>query len=398
MSTDPVPSDLPPAPAPTQAPAEPPPLPPTPGPDAIAPAPAAAALSGPPSAEEVATASAMLAAVRTQLQKLFIGQDDLVTQVVVALVAGGHLLVESLPGLGKTLLVKAFARILGLGHNRIQFTPDLMPSDITGSHVFDLAERRFVFHPGPVFTQFLLADELNRAPAKTHSALLEVMQERQITLDGNRHLLEAPFLVMATQNPIESEGTYNLPEAQLDRFLFKLVLDYPSAEEEERILGLFLAGSSPEKILAEEVVPVLNAAGVITLQRLAARVTVDATVVRYIAAVVRRTRGHPGLHLGASPRAGVALLTAARASALCQGRSYVVPDDVAELVVPAMRHRVVVSPEAEIEGRTSEAILLEVLKAVPVPRGQDEKAAHPPASRPADARPTSGTGRVVRRG
>jgi MoxR-like ATPase len=318
---------------------------------------------------EVDACRELVARMRAELAKLFVGQEALVEGVIIAIVANGHILVESLPGLGKTLLVKAVAKILGLKNNRIQFTPDLMPSDITGSHVFDLAERRFVFHQGPVFTQFLLADELNRAPAKTHAALLEVMQERQVTLDGRHHELEAPFLVMATQNPIENEGTYNLPEAQLDRFLFKLVLTYPTQVEEERILGLFLAGSSPEAILREQVAAAADTARVVELQRLASLVTVDQAIVSYIAALVRRTRGLPGLHLGASPRAGIAILAASRAAALCRGRTYVVPDDVADVAVPAMRHRVMLSPEAEIEGRSSDGILQDVLKAVEVPRG-----------------------------
>jgi len=323
-------------------------------------------------------------AIRRELAKLFVGQDQLVEGVLTAIAAGGHVLVESLPGLGKTLLVKAVGKILGLRTNRIQFTPDLMPSDITGSHVFDLAERKFVFHPGPVFTQFLLADEFNRAPAKTHAALLEVMQERQVTLDGRHHALAPPFLVLATQNPIENEGTYNLPEAQLDRFLFKLSMGYPGPAEEERIYGLFLAGKSPEAILAHEVHAVADAERVLVLQQAAARVTVDASIVSYIAALVRRTRGYPGLHLGASPRAGIAMVTASRAIALARGRGFVVPDDIADVALPALRHRVILNPEAEIEGRTADSILGEMIKQVEVPRGLHGSVVPLPA---ADARP-----------
>ncbi|HYE06885.1 MAG TPA: MoxR family ATPase [Planctomycetota bacterium] len=319
--------------------------------------------------EHVDDCRAMVDRIRGELGKLFVGQGKLVDGLLTAIAANGHVLVESLPGLGKTLLVKAIAKILGLRHNRIQFTPDLMPSDITGSHVFDLAERKFVFHAGPVFTQFLLADELNRAPAKTHAALLEVMQERQVTLDGRLHVLEGPFLVMATQNPIENEGTYNLPEAQLDRFLFKLVLEYPTRDDEESILGLFLSGASPETTLRTQVQAVADAAHVIELQRLAAMVTVDPAIVRYITELVRRTRGYPGLHLGASPRAGIAILVASRARALISGRAFVVPDDVVEVALPALRHRVVLSPEAEIEGRTADAILGEAIKSIEVPKG-----------------------------
>ena len=323
----------------------------------------------PPTPDELAQASALLTACRGELGKLFIGQQALVDGVLNAVVAGGHVLVESVPGLGKTLLVKAIARILGLATNRIQFTPDLMPADITGSHVFDLAERKFIFHHGPVFCQFLLADELNRAPAKTHAALLEVMQERQVTLDGRNYAMKPPFLVMATQNPIENEGTYALPEAQLDRFLFKLVMDYPGESDEQRILALHLAGSSPERILAHEVRAVTDAEGVLALQGLAARLTVDASIVTYITSVVRRTRGYPGLFLGASPRAGIAMLSAGRAAALAAGRHFVTPDDIAEVAIPALRHRVILSPEAEVEGKKVDGILGELLKSVEVPRG-----------------------------
>jgi len=311
----------------------------------------------------------LITRIRAELAKLFVGQDALVDGLLTAIAAGGHVLVESLPGLGKTLLVKAIGKILGLKTNRIQFTPDLMPSDITGSHVFDMGERRFVFHPGPVFAQFLLADEFNRAPAKTHSALLEVMQERQVTLDGRQLPLEPPFLVMATQNPIENEGTYNLPEAQLDRFLFKLVMTYPQLAEEERIYALFLAGDSPERILERDVRTVANPAQVIALQAAAGRILVEPMMVSYIAALVQRTRGYPGLFLGASPRAGIAMLTAARAIALWRGRGYVIPDDVVEVALPALRHRVILNPEAEIEGKTADSILAEAIRSVPVPRG-----------------------------
>ena len=319
-------------------------------------------------AATVAEAAALLTEARARLAELFVGQEALVTGVLTAVVAGGHVLVESLPGLGKTLLVKAVGRILGLDANRIQFTPDLMPSDITGSHVFDLGERKFVFHPGPVFTQFLLADELNRSPAKTHAALLEVMAERQVTADGRRYPLRPPFIVLATQNPIENEGTYALPEAQLDRFLFKLPMGYPSQAEEERILTLHLHGASPEGSL-ETLAPLTNAEGVLRLQHTAARLTVDPSIIAYITALVRRTRGFPGLHVGASPRAGLAMLAAGRALALLRGRGFVVPDDIADVALPALRHRVILSPEAEVEGRTADAIVSEILRAVEVPRG-----------------------------
>lgn len=322
------------------------------------------------SAEQVAQARTVIQRIEAELSKLFIGQEDLVTGVITALIANGHVLVESLPGLGKTLLVKATSKIIGLDNNRIQFTPDLMPSDITGSHVYDMGERTFVFHKGPVFTQFLLADEFNRAPAKTHAALLEVMQEGHVTLDGQRHQLARPFFVMATQNPIENEGTYNLPEAQLDRFLFKLVLQYPSEQEEKDILRLFLAGTSPYEVLENDVSAVTNAAQLLQMQQLATHVVVDESIVHYITTIVRKTRAFPGLFLGASPRASISILRGSRAMALINGRSYVVPDDVRDVVLMSLRHRVILSPEAEIEGKTVDSLLEQLIQGVDVPRGR----------------------------
>src|SRR5262249_40950754 len=241
--------------------------------------------------------------VTAELNKVFIGQDELVRGVLIALLAEGHILIESVPGLGKTLLVRALGRVLGCAFNRIQFTPDLMPSDVTGSPVFDERLQDFRFRPGPVFTQLLLADEINRAPAKTHSALLEIMQETKVTVDGVDHPIERPFLVMATQNPIESEGTYNLPEAQLDRFLFKLVADYPRAEEETNILRLHTGGQNPDKILADGLATVTGPDEVRAMQAHCAQVLVDDRVLGYIAALVRKTRQWPTFSLGASPRA-----------------------------------------------------------------------------------------------
>ncbi len=316
-----------------------------------------------------ALAADHLTRARQELAKLFVGQRALVDGVLAAVLAGGHVLIESVPGLGKTLLVKAVAKVLGLHAARIQFTPDLMPADITGSHVFDMAQRAFVFHRGPVFAQLLLADELNRAPAKTHAALLEAMGERQVTLDGTRYPLPDPFLVLATQNPIENEGTYTLPEAALDRFLMKLTLAYPEADEEERILALHLAGRSPERTLAEEVVAVADADGVRALQRAAAGVAVDPALVGYAARLTRRTRSWPGLLMGASPRAGLAMIAVARAMALADGRGYCVPDDIAEAAPACLRHRVVLAPEAEVEGRTADQILADLIKAEELPRG-----------------------------
>jgi MoxR-like ATPase len=323
---------------------------------------------------DISAGVSVISQIKTALKNIFVGQDELVDGVLTAVIANGHVMVESLPGLGKTLLVKALARLLGLENNRIQFTPDLMPSDITGSHVFDLAERRFVFHHGPVFTSFLLADELNRSPAKTHAALLEVMAEHQVTVDGTRYPVAKPFLVMATQNPIENEGTYTLPEAQLDRFIFKLAMTYPDQGEEENILRLHMHGNSPMEQI-ESLNAVTDAAGVCTLQTLASQLTVDDSIIAYITTIVRRSRSFPGLYLGASPRAGLAMLTTARATALLRGRDFVIPDDVVDVALPALRHRVLLAPEAEVEGRHADDLIKEIIQAVEVPRGAKVAAA-----------------------
>ncbi|WP_169973206.1 AAA family ATPase [Tautonia rosea] len=306
--------------------------------------------------------------VKQEIDKVYVGQQPLVRGVLIALLAQGHVLIESVPGLGKTLLVRVLGRVLGCHFNRIQFTPDLMPSDITGTSIYEEHTGAFRFRPGPVFTQLLLADEINRSPAKTHAALLEIMQEARVTVDGQAHRLEPPFLVMATQNPIESEGTYNLPEAQLDRFLFKLIADYPSLREEADILRLHTEGRSPDSILAERVETVTSPPEVLEMQRRCGAILTDDRLIEYITTIVRRTREWPAFSIGASPRAGVAMLRGARASAALEGRDYVIPDDVVEVVLPALRHRVILTPEAEIEGRRVDDLLGELLRSVEVPR------------------------------
>lgn len=305
--------------------------------------------------------------VQNELAKVFVGQERLVRGALAALLADGHVLIESVPGLGKTLLVRALGRVLGCNFNRIQFTPDLMPSDVTGSPVYDERIHDFRFRPGPVFTQLLLADEINRAPAKTHSALLEIMQETRVTIDGVNYPIERPFLVLATQNPIESEGTYNLPEAQLDRFLFKLVADYPSLDEETDILRLHTRGLGPDAVLTGSLQTITGPDEVLVMQGHCAEVLVDDHVLGYIAALVRKTRQWPTFSLGASPRAGVAILRGARAIAALEGRSYAVPDDVQEVTLPALRHRVMLTPEAEVEGRGADELLTELIRSVEVP-------------------------------
>lgn len=305
--------------------------------------------------------------IEAELNKVFIGQELVVRGVLAALLAEGHVLIESVPGLGKTLLVRALGRVLGCAFNRIQFTPDLMPSDVTGSPVYDERLHDFRFRPGPVFAQLLLADEINRAPAKTHSALLEIMQETRVTIDGVSHPIEPPFLVMATQNPIESEGTYNLPEAQLDRFLFKLVADYPSLDEETNILRLHTRGLGPDVALSQDLQTVTGPAEILAMQRHCAGVLVDDRVLAYIATLVRKTREWPTFALGASPRAGVAILRGTRAIAAMEGRDFAVPDDVQEVILPALRHRVLLTPEAEVEGQGADELLQELIRSVEVP-------------------------------
>ena len=277
-------------------------------------------------------------------------------------------MIESVPGLGKTLLVRLLGQILGCQFGRIQFTADLMPSDVTGQPVFDSRTQDFRFRRGPVFTQILLVDEINRSPAKTHAALLEIMQERQVTVDGTTYPLERPFLVMATQNPVESEGTYNLPEAQLDRFMFKLVVNYPSSREEDDILHLHCRKDFVEQPIDQQVRTLLNAAEIERIQGLCQEVHVDEKIIKYINSIVRKTREWPAFYLGASPRAGIAILYAARVQAAFAGRSYVTPDDVRELAIPALRHRVILSPEAEVEGETVDHAMVSLLKTIEVPR------------------------------
>lgn len=306
--------------------------------------------------------------LRREIAKIYVGQDEFVLGTLVALLSGGHVLIESVPGLGKTLLVRVLGRVLGCKFNRIQFTPDLMPSDITGQPIFDMRDQEFRFRPGPVFTQILLADEINRSPAKTHAALLEIMQELRVTIDGQVHELERPFLVMATQNPIESEGTYNLPEAQLDRFMFKVIIDYPKEFEEADILRLHRDNADLTGKLEDSLQQVTDPEEIQKAYDICSKITVDDKVIDYINRIVRKTREWPHLFLGASPRAGIGLLKGSRTLAACSGRDYVTPDDVSDLVLPALRHRVILSPEAEVEGRHTDEVLTEMLRTIEVPR------------------------------
>ncbi len=313
-------------------------------------------------------AKKLFEAAVAEISKVFVGQDELVTTSLVALFSGGHVLIEGVPGLGKTLFVRTLGRVLGCQFGRIQFTADLMPSDITGAPILDLKTQDFRFRPGPVFTQFLLADEINRSPAKTHAALLEIMQEFRVTIDGISHPVPRPFLVMATQNPIESEGTYSLPEAQLDRFMFKAMVSYPSEQEESRILELHSRQVDFSSVLKDQVTQVTNAEQISNLIKLNGQVRIEPKLLAYINKIVRLTRSWPTFHMGASPRAGLALVQGARTIAAFRGRDFAVPDDVVEIALPALRHRVIISAEAEVEGLKVDQELTSLLRSIEVPR------------------------------
>jgi MoxR-like ATPase len=306
--------------------------------------------------------------VLEELGTVVLGQEDMLRQMMVALLAGGHALLEGVPGTAKTLSIRSLAMALELRFGRVQFTPDLMPTDLIGVNVLDELKREFSFHPGPVFTDLLLADEINRAPAKTQAALLEAMQERQVTVDGQTRPLPAGFTVFATQNPVEYEGTYPLPEAQLDRFLLKIVIGYPGAEAERAILDRYVEGFSADRADTYGIKPLLASGELTRLRQTVATVHVEPTVRDYITRIVRSTREEPSLALGASPRAGVALFLASRAEAFLGGRDFVTPDDVKSLALPVLRHRVVLTPEAEVEGQTVDERIGGLLGTVPAPR------------------------------
>jgi MoxR-like ATPase len=299
-----------------------------------------------------------------EVRKVVVGQEHVVEQLLVAAAVGGHVLLEGAPGLAKTLLANATARALALNFRRVQFTPDMLPSDLTGT--VTLRGGDLAFRPGPVFTNVLLADEINRTPPKTQAALLEAMQERQVSIDGVSHALPAPFLVVATQNPIEYEGTYPLPEAQLDRFLFKVVVDYPSDREERAMLDLPRRGVMATSL--DAIQPVVDAAALAQAGQSVDAVAVSDEVAEYVLAIVRRTRTLPSVELGASPRAAVHLLTAARAAARLAGRAFVTPDDVVAMALPVLRHRLVLRPEAELERYRAADAVQAAVASVPVPR------------------------------
>ncbi|HEX8163187.1 MAG TPA: MoxR family ATPase [Pyrinomonadaceae bacterium] len=303
-----------------------------------------------------------------ELRKIIVGQDAVVEQVLVALLAEGHALVEGVPGTAKTLLVKTLARIVGAEFGRIQFTPDLMPSDITGTNVFNVANSTFSLRRGAIFTDILLADEINRTPPKTQAALLEAMEERQVTIDGELHPLSPLFTVLATENPIEYEGTYPLPEAQLDRFLLKILIDYPSAEDEARVVANWDEGFNSRRLEQIDIVPLPDANVVSECRAEIRRARMEPGVRAYVVQIVRRTREHPAVAYGASPRASVAMLLCSKALAAMRGREFATPDDVRDIARPVLRHRLRLRAEAELDGATPESVITDILQTVEVPR------------------------------
>ena len=307
-----------------------------------------------------------VAAVKTETQKMVIGQHELVDQIILAIFAGGHVLLEGVPGIAKTLTAKVISKTLSVAYSRIQFTPDLMPSDVLGTSVFNVKTSEFTYKKGPIFSNIVLIDEINRSPAKTQAALFEVMEERQITNDGQTFKMEPPFFIIATQNPIEQEGTYRLPEAQLDRFLFRIKLEYPSIKDEIKILHRFK--HSIKEVSFADIKPVLTAADIEEFQGLIESVKIEDQLIEYIAKIVAETRNHAMLYLGASPRASLSILKAAKTIAAIRGRDFVTPDDIQYVSDPVMNHRIILTPEAEMEGVSAEDVIAEIVQKIEVPR------------------------------
>ncbi|WP_066629829.1 AAA family ATPase [Labilibacter marinus] len=304
--------------------------------------------------------------IKSEIAKVIVGQEKIVDLMLTALLANGHILLEGVPGVAKTMLSKLMAKSISTEFTRIQFTPDLMPSDVLGTSIFNMGKSEFEFKKGPIFSNLVLIDEINRAPAKTQAALFEVMEERQVTIDGDCKQMDAPFIVFATQNPVEHEGTYRLPEAQLDRFLFKIELDYPSLEDEVQILSNAQNRESVKEISL--VNPVISAEQIIALQALVKKVLVEPNLIRYIAQVVEKTRKSNALFLGGSPRASLAILNAAKAFAAIEGRDFVTPEDIKFVMIPVLTHRVILTPEKEMEGVKTNTVIQQIVDSVEIPR------------------------------
>lgn len=306
--------------------------------------------------------------IKTEVRKAVVGQDSVLEQVLVALMTEGHALIEGVPGTAKTLLVRVLSQVIGAGFGRIQFTPDLMPADVTGTNIFNMSTSTFTLRQGPIFTDILLADEINRTPPKTQAALLEAMEERQVTIDGDPHKLSPLFTVLATQNPIEYEGTYPLPEAELDRFMLKILVSYPSEAEELQVISNWNSGFNARRLEDLHLQPLPDTASILECRAAVRQVTVEEGIQKYIVSIIRGTRNSASISWGASPRAAVALLLCSKALAALRGRTFVTPDDVKEMARPVLRHRVVLRPEAEIEGATSDQVIDEVTGSTEVPR------------------------------
>ena len=309
-----------------------------------------------------------IAHIQNELRKVIVGQDSVIEQILVAVLAEGHALLEGVPGTAKTLTVKTLARIVGAKFSRIQFTPDLMPSDITGTNVFNMQSSEFSLRPGPIFTDILLADEINRTPPKTQAALLEAMEERQATIDGKRYKLSPMFSVLATENPIEYEGTYPLPEAQLDRFLLKILIDYPPMVAEQEIVARWDAGFNSRHLEEVDVQPLPDPNAIINCRDEVKQMRTEPGVQKYIVEIVGKSRTHPTILYGASPRASVALLLCSKALAAIRGRDFPTPDDVRDVALPVLRHRLALRAEAELDGATTDAVIADIVKTVEVPR------------------------------
>jgi MoxR-like ATPase len=307
-----------------------------------------------------------VAEIRNEISKVIVGQHEMVDMLMIGLLCDGHILIEGVPGVAKTLTAKLMAKIIDADFSRIQFTPDLMPSDVLGTSVFNPVEAEFQFKKGPIFSNIILIDEINRAPAKTQAALFEVMEERQVTIDGSTHIMEFPFIVLATQNPIEQEGTYRLPEAQLDRFLFKINVRYPSLEEEIHIL--LNQQALAQNALLEDVNKIISPGDILRYRQTIQDVLIDPKLVEFIAKIVNATRNNSSLFLGASPRASLAILRASKADAAIKGRDFVKPEDVLEMATPVMRHRIILTPEKEMEGITPDELIQNIISSVEIPR------------------------------